>query len=126
MGAKYLLDTNTIIDFSERLLPENGHVLVAGILNSGAQISVITKIELLGFHGVNTAIKEFVSSAKVIGLGEKVIDETIAIRSKRKIKLPDAIIAATSIANRLTLVTHNTVDFKKFPELNVIDPHLIN
>ncbi|MCF8232854.1 MAG: hypothetical protein K9J27_11755 [Bacteroidales bacterium] len=41
---------------------------------------------------------------------------------KHKIKLPDAIIAATSLVYDLTLITRNSTDFKNIDELRLINP----
>jgi len=44
---------------------------------------------------------------------------------KYKIKLPDAIIAATAIVYDLILVTRNISDFKNIDGLHVVDPHML-
>jgi len=44
------------------------------------------------------------------------------IRKSKKIKLPDAILAATAIVYDLTLVTCNSDDFKNIPELKILTP----
>ncbi|MBI1193471.1 MAG: PIN domain-containing protein [Bacteroidetes bacterium] len=49
--------------------------------------------------------------------------KTAEIRKTYNIKLPDAIIAATSLAYDLTLLTRNTADFKNIIGVNVINPH---
>jgi len=43
---------------------------------------------------------------------------------QNKIKLPDAIIAATALIEGFILVTRNTDDFKKFPTLELLNPFL--
>ncbi len=55
--------------------------------------------------------------ALVYNLDEAIVSEKIAIRKTNKIKLPDAIIAATAIENKLTLITHNAKDFEKIKKL---------
>jgi predicted nucleic acid-binding protein len=52
-----------------------------------------------------------------------VVDYTIEIRKKYKTKLPDAIIAATALANDLILISRNVVDFKNIEGLNLSDPY---
>jgi len=45
-------------------------------------------------------------------LDDDIAEETIVIRQKYKIKMPDAVIAATALINNLTLVTANARDFE--------------
>ena len=49
--------------------------------------------------------------------------KTADIRKTHKIKLPDAIIAATALVHDLTLLTRNVNDFNKIKELNLINSH---
>ena len=53
---------------------------------------------------------------------EDIEKQTILIRKSQKIKLPDAIIAATAIKYGLTLVTHNIIDFNKIVGLKTLSP----
>jgi toxin FitB len=62
----------------------------------------------------------------VIGLNDDIVDKTIAIRKTQRIKLPDAIVAATALVYALILVTRNTLDFKNIRGLKLIDPFNIN
>jgi len=55
-------------------------------------------------------------------LTDSIVNRTIAIRKSRSIKLPDAIIAATVLDQKLILVTHNLSDFKNIKGLKIIDP----
>jgi predicted nucleic acid-binding protein len=48
--------------------------------------------------------------------------KTIEIRKKYRLKLPDAIIAASALANNHILITNNVADFDKIHKLKVIDP----
>ena len=59
----------------------------------------------------------------VFELTEEVADLCIGLRKKYKSKLPDAIIAATALAAKATLITRNTSDFKNIKGLNFIDPY---
>jgi len=61
----------------------------------------------------------------VIPLTETIVDKTIEIRKETKVKLPDAIIAATCLVSDLILITHNVNDFKNIPDLIILDPHTI-
>ncbi|GAA4319568.1 type II toxin-antitoxin system VapC family toxin [Compostibacter hankyongensis] len=89
-------------------------------------ISVITQIELLGWHGASdkqlVPLIDFVEKAAIFPLESDIIQETISLRQKFKIKTPDAIIAATALTHNLSLLTRNTADFKQIPELRLINP----
>jgi predicted nucleic acid-binding protein len=123
MGKRYLIDTNIIIDFSENRLPLNAKLFVAEIIDNEPNISIINKIELLGFSMVTPEIIEFTDSTNIINLTEDVANQTISLRKKRKIKLPDAIIAATALVYHLTLISRNSKDFDGINGLEFINPH---
>ena len=123
MGEKYLIDTNIIIDFSLNKIGFEGRGFVASIIDGEPYISVINKIELLGFSVVSQEIIDFIACSYIIGLTDAVIDQTIALRRNHKIKLPNAIIAASAMSVNATLITRNLKDFQKVDGLFVIDPH---
>ena len=123
MGTRYLIDTNIIIDFSENRLPVNAKLFVAEIIDKEPNISIINKIELLGFSVVTSEIIEFTDAANIINLTEDIANQTIRLRKKRKIKLPDAIIAATALVYNLTLISRNTKDFDGIDGLEFINTH---
>jgi predicted nucleic acid-binding protein len=54
-----------------------------------------------------------------------VISNCVKIRRDKKIKPPDAIIAATAIANDYTLISNNDKDFKVIKGLKYINPYSI-
>jgi len=56
MGKNYLIDTNVIIDFAQNKLPEKSIEFVADIIDNEPKISVINKIELLGFSNTTKPI----------------------------------------------------------------------
>ncbi|MDR0835962.1 MAG: PIN domain-containing protein, partial [Tannerella sp.] len=105
MGTKYLLDTNTVLDFMGKLLPEKSQFLFSEIIDEEINISLINKIELLGFAFVEQELIDFVAFATIFPIDDNTTDKTIELRRKYKIKLPDAIIAASAIANNLILIT---------------------
>lgn len=61
--------------------------------------------------------------ATVIEIDKGVIDACISLRKALKIKLPDALIAATALSKKLTLVSRNTSDFDKVTGLKLVNPH---
>lgn len=123
MGKRYLLDTNIVLDYLGNKLSGSAKDLIAKIIDEGINLSVINKIELLGFVKVEQELIDFVDCSNVHPIDDTIIDKTIEIRRLYKIKLPDAIIAATALQNGLALVSHNTKDFKSIQFLEVIDPH---
>ena len=127
MGKQeYLIDTNVAIDYIGETLPEKSLTIIDNIVDGHFYISVINKIELLGFVGIteNEYLKftEFINAANVFGLDEDIVKSTIEIRRKYKVKLPDAIIAATALINNLIIVTRNTKDFDKIDGMEVLNP----
>jgi predicted nucleic acid-binding protein len=122
---QYLIDTNVIIDYlGQKLLPK-AMDFMHGVVNAVPNVSVISRIELLGFSTNETVyqvLKGFMEDATVLDLTEDVADQSINIRKSSKTKLPDAIIAATAIVYKLVLITRNVQDFKNIPDLKVINP----
>jgi len=127
MGQGYLLDANVLIDYTANLLPESGKQKVTGIIDEGFNISVVVKIEVLGYNDLASKMKQleaFLDLATVFPLDEDVTAKTIHLRRmSKKLKLGDAIIAATAITYNFALVTHNTKDFKNIEGLEVVNPY---
>ena len=84
-------------------------------------------MELLGWSGATEAqtrvLEEFIAVSKVYSLDEPIILKTIDIRKAHKLKLPDAIIAATALVNKLILITRNESDFMKITDLTILNPY---
>ena len=96
------------------------------IIDAVPNVSVITKIEVLGFSAPDKhyqLLVQFMNDASVLELSNKVVEESINIRKNHKIKLPDAIIAATALVNNLVVISRNVSDFKNIKNLQLIDPH---
>lgn len=79
------------------------------ILPSQCNISLITRIEVLGFAGLNETdernLMDFISRFEQLPISEQVAIKTIEIRKNHKIKLPDALILATAQVYHLNLLT---------------------
>lgn len=123
MGKRYLLDTNTVLDYMGNKLPGKAKNLIAQIIDDEINLSVINKIELLGFSKVEQDLIDFVGCSNIHPIDEVVVDKTIEMRSLYKIKLPDAIIAATALVNELAIITRNTKDFNKIDALEILNPY---
>lgn len=123
MEQRYLIDTNVIIDAQMGRLTEKGLSFLEEVLNKEFIISFITFIEVLGYQDVPQSTRDFIALANMVEINKAIIDRCIALRKTKKIKLPDAIIAATALVQGLTLVTRNTKDFQSIAGLACLNPH---
>ena len=125
MGQKYLIDTNVLIDAQMNRFSSKGLNFFAKIINNHFIISFITQIEFLGYKNISKSSEDFISLADVIEIDKFIIQTCIKLRKNYKIKLPDAIIAATALTRNLILVTNNEKDFSLIKSLIVMNPHNI-
>jgi hypothetical protein len=130
MGKGYLIDTNAIIDYTSGIYPESGLIFMDKVVDQCINISVVSKIEALAFTPQTRLQKQyfqlvvdFVHSSNVYLLDDDIIDQTIEIRKTYRLKLPDAIIAATAINNGLVLLSRNVKDFDKVLGIDIVNPH---
>ncbi len=122
--GQYLIDTNVISEYFSASLPVTGMALLDKVINSIPNISIITQIELLCWRTDNITeqkVKKFIKDSLVLDINNDVIAHCVDLRRNKKMKTPDAIIAATAIAYKLTLITSDT-DFNNIPDLEVINP----
>lgn len=117
-----LLDSNLII-YATR--PEHG-ALRKFIAREAPYVSVISKVETLGYHELDENekrfLEEFFDAAEVLPVTQSTIAVAIRLRQKRRMSLGDALIAGTALSHGLQLATHNTSDFAWIDELEVVDP----
>jgi predicted nucleic acid-binding protein len=126
MGQRFLIDTNILVYYYEGLIPANTVQEVDEILRQSFNVSIISKIEFLGWSKYDEEQYQkavlFIEGAVVISLSEEIVSSTIRIRREKSIKLPDAVIAATCLVNDFTLVTRNQKDFKGINGLKIYNP----
>ena len=122
MGKRYLIDSNTLIEFTGRILPEAIYSELSSIIDSDFNISFINKMEVLAHHTADLRWRNLIAKATIFGADDEIIDKAIEIRKNRKIKIPDAIVAATAITNELIVITRNIADFKNIGGLKVENP----
>ena len=124
---KYLIDTNILIYYFNGSMSLDIKNIISELLKDEFNVSVITKMEFLGFNRFTKNEKfeaaRFISFANVIPLSDYIVDKVIRLKQEYKIKLPDAIIAATALCNNLKLATHNINDFAQI-DLELYDPFL--
>ncbi|MFA6401052.1 MAG: type II toxin-antitoxin system VapC family toxin [Salinivirgaceae bacterium] len=123
----YLIYTNTAIDYIGETMPQSGLAFMDNIIDKEYSISVISHIELYAYSKLSEKDKEtldiFTGQASVLNINDDIIEQTIELRKTYKTKLPDAIIAATALVYGLTLISHNTKDFKNITGIKVVDPY---
>ena len=125
MGTKYLMDSNVIIDYLDNKLPSAGMSFVSEVVDKTPNISVISQIEVLRYQApihASRILSTFVEYSSVYPLDNDIVPLTIDICKHHKIKLPDAIIAATAIFHNFTLLTRNVDDFKNISSLQFVNP----
>lgn len=100
---------------------------ISTIVDDMPNISVISKMEALGFNFSSEKDKKlmetFIEYSNLLNINEQVINKTIEIKKSKKIKLPDAIIASTALINNYSLATRNITDFKGIDGLNLFNPY---
>ncbi|WP_353197624.1 type II toxin-antitoxin system VapC family toxin [Parapedobacter defluvii] len=126
MASGYLIDTSAVIKYLNGSFPEPALEFMDSIVDGASNLSFVSEIELQVWTPENpddlSVYQQFVLNSIVIGVDDDIIAETIRVRKSHKIKLPDALIAATAIVNGLTLIADNDKDFLKVPALEYINP----
>jgi predicted nucleic acid-binding protein len=126
---QFLIDTNCISDYLSALLPSNGMHFMDAVIDEVPNISIISQIELLCWNipdkKIMESIKKFIEDCNIIDISHETILNCVKIRKGRKIKTPDAIIAATAISHGYTFITNNGKDFNNIPLLKVTNPQLM-
>ncbi|MCB9482264.1 MAG: type II toxin-antitoxin system VapC family toxin [Desulfobacteraceae bacterium] len=119
-GEGAIIDSNIIIYLSKQELSpdflENYEELF---------ISVITYMEILGYDFEDPIEEEYIRKLlnlfSIFYIDTAVAETVIRIRRQKKIKLPDAIIAATAITHDFCLITRNEKDFRN-TGVKLLDP----
>ena len=104
-GSPFLvLDTNVV-------LYHLGNRLQNPLEKKRYAISIITEIELLSYSKIQAdeikSIQDFIAQTTVIELRDSIKKETVALRKKYRLKVPDAIIAATALRVKSPLLTND-------------------
>lgn len=121
-GIRFLLDTNAIT-----ALLQGNQVLVEQLKTAEwVGISIINQIEFLANPALNGADKAlfrlFLTRIEVLDLkkeDEVLLEKILTVRTKYRLKLPDAIIAATAILASATLVSSDQ-GFANIAKLKVV------
>ena len=77
-------------------------------------------------HATELLVQNFIYDSIVLDISADVVNRCVKLRKGKKIKTPDAIIAATALAYNYTLITNNEKDFNNIKGLKIINPNNIN
>lgn len=119
------MNGNILIDTNIALFLLQGDKRVADLLD-GKRVftSFITEIEILSYSEITeeeeSKIKEFLNEVTIIGWNDAIRASTIKLKRSYKIKLPDAIISATSIYLKVPFLTADR-EFLKISEEEEMD-----
>jgi len=98
------------------------------IKNNQGGYSIISKLEVLGYHKITTEqTKYFDAIFNIIDcfpITEEVISQAIKYRKKFNMSVGDAIIGATAKIYNCTLYTNNVKDFKNINDIKIVNPIL--
>ncbi len=117
-----LLDSNILIYAAQ---PE--HAFLDEWLEApGTMLSAISITEVLGYEGLASGdevlFEAMVAQLFMQPVSESVLRRAAGLRRVGKMKLGDAIIAATALETDSELVTRNTQDFRGIDGLRIINP----
>ena len=122
---QYLIDTNVICDYFSNSLSTSAIGFLDNVIDSIPNISIITQIELLCWKiddSVVTKIENFIRDSSVHNINADVVSFCVKLRRNKKVKTPDAIIAATALAKNYTIITSNEKDFANIEGLKILNP----
>ncbi len=125
---QYLIDTNAISDYFSASLPPSGLQFMDAVIDAVPNLSVISQIELLCWKtdiAKEQRVKEFIADSTIFDITPDVITHCVNIRRNKKVKTPDAIIAATALAHGFTFITNNEKDFSRIKGLKIVNPFKI-
>ncbi|HNA34107.1 MAG TPA: PIN domain-containing protein [Flavobacteriales bacterium] len=115
------MDTSAMVDFVKGV-----DAVAAALTGKEAQISIITEIEFLSWPGLSEEripeARAFLNEYASNGIGDFIRDYSAWLKRTYKLKLPDAVIAATAKNLNVPLLTRDK-GFNKIAHL--IDVRLI-
>jgi predicted nucleic acid-binding protein len=113
--ADVLIDTDIFIDHirGSRLLP---------VRPGETWYSVITRAELFAGRTKETEVRRLLTAAREIPVESSIAERAGRLVRDAGLDLADALIAATALEHRLTLVTRNRRDFERVRGLKLRSP----
>ncbi|MFP4221848.1 MAG: type II toxin-antitoxin system VapC family toxin [Phormidium sp.] len=116
MKIDYLVDTNILISLFNNQLRQ-------AIPNGIIGYSVITTIEILSFKGLSSQEESLIRSrlqhSIQVFVSETIAEKTVKLRRQYRLKMPDAIIAASAWDCEAVLIT-NDKQLSKISQIQVL------
>ena len=116
-GSKFLLDTNILLYVAGKRLD------IADLPTGEYYISFVTELEILSYPSLTskeeTQLRKLLADTPVIDANREIKDLAISLRRQYRLKLPDALIAATARALKATLLT-NDKEFDAIKEITTL------
>jgi len=117
-GKEILVDTNIFL-----YLLKGNDTLEGMLQGKDIYVSFMTELELIGFKNMTTKeekqIESLLKDCLVVSMSSNIKEKYIELRRRYHLKLADAIIAATAIANNIPLITSDK-QFKTIKELKLV------
>lgn len=110
--ADFLVDTDIFVDHlrgAHEFDPKTHRI----------HYSVITRAELFAGNTAADLVNTMLAAFAEIHIGRGVAERAGRIRRETGLRLPDALIAATAVENKLSLFTRNRSDFEQVPGLRL-------
>jgi predicted nucleic acid-binding protein len=121
-----ITDTSIVLGYLNQTIPSPQIPRIEFLLLYELQVSVVTRIELLGFPGISERqtkeIQDILNDGTVHLLSEEIEISAINIRRYTRLKLGDAIIAATALATNQSLLIADQRGFQQVPGLKLLRP----
>ena len=110
--ADFLVDTDVFIDHlrgAAEFDPKEHRI----------HYSVVTRAELFAGNTATELVNTLLAPFRELSIGRVLAERAGRVRRETSIRLPDALIAATAIEHKLSLVTRNQTDFKNVSGLRI-------
>lgn len=120
----YTLDTNAILYYLKDDADAVAMFRQVFARNTPIYISAITELELFAFANLSaqeeSLIEDLLATISVIAVDSRIARLAALVRRSYRLKVPDSVIAATAMFTGSTLLTRNTRDFRRIPNLAVL------
>lgn len=118
-----LLDSNIVIYLFQ---PATRDRIAERLRGQALATCNLVKAEVLGYPGLTerdaAEFRAFLDALPSFPFDDAVTEAVIEIRRRRRMQLPDAVIAGTALVNELVLWTHDARGFQDVPGLRTFDP----